>query len=307
MIDLSIDISYLSKYFGITPVTPTVGKPEAERVDENNMMTIKTEDGQITVNKDLLTKLLQEPEKLAKILKLADPENRYLIIKELNEDDLDKLLPFLSSDQLMLGLQFFTTEGLGELMNKLPKEEMVNLLLVHFTMEDVVPFMQENEMDEFFKSSHLEKKDVLDYFQGMEYGKFQKLMTNQFGEEFENKTSKEYLQYIEDMDDNAFQQFLLNMQAPEKRDAISGLCKLNPDYYLEFENEVLSRPIINNLEKEEIVKTMGTLDPEFLVPMIEELPQDLIQVVATQIDPTEFAKILSSNFSDLIVEMLASG
>ena len=52
---------------------------------------------------------------------------------------------------------------------------------------------------------------------------------------------------------------------------------------------------------------MGTLDPEFLVPMIEELPQDLIQVVATQIDPTEFAKILSSNFSDLIVEMLASG
>ena len=307
MIDLKVDLSYLSQYFGIKPTATTSGVPEAERADRNNMMTIKTEDGQITINKELLLKFIQEPEKLAKLLKLADPENRFLIIKELNEEDLAKVVPFLTSEQLSKGLQFFTTEGLNNLLNALPQEELVNLLLIHFTMDDVVPFMQENEMDRFFQSPHLEKGDVLEYLEGMEYGKFQKLMTNQFGQEFEGKTAKEYLQYIDSMEAKKFQEFLLNMKTPEKGEMIAGLCEINPDYYLEFDNSILSRPIINNLEKDEIIKTMSTLDEEFLAPMIEELPKDLIQVVATQIDPTEFSKLLSSEFPELIVEMLGAG
>ena len=58
-------------------------------------------------------------------------------------------------------------------------------------MEDVVPFMQVNEMDEFLESTHLEKKDVMEYFEGLEYEKFQKLMMNQFGPEFKEKSAKE--------------------------------------------------------------------------------------------------------------------
>ena len=86
---------------------------------------------------------------------------------------------------------------------------------------------------------------------------------------------------------------------------IAGLCEINPDYYMLFDNSILARPMINNLEKEDLIKTMTTLDPEFLVPMIEELPKDLIQVVAVQIDPNDFADMLSSEFPDLIMEMLA--
>ena len=74
---------------------------------------------------------------------------------------------------------------------------------------------------------------------------------------------------------------------------------------MEFENNVLVRPMINLMEKEDIIKTMTNLEPEFLIPMIEELPKDLIQVVATQIDPTDFSEILSREFPDLLMEMLA--
>ena len=52
------------------------------------------------------------------------------------------------------------------------------------------------------------------------------------------------------------------------------------------------------------MKTMPVLDPEFLVPMIEQLPPDLIQVVATQIDPQIFAELIVEEFPDLIMEML---
>ena len=38
--------------------------------------------------------------------------------------------------------------------------------------------------------------------------------------------------------------------------------------------------------------------------MIEELPPELIQVVATQIDPEVFAQILVEEFPDVLMEML---
>ena len=49
---------------------------------------------------------------------------------------------------------------------------------------------------------------------------------------------------------------------------------------------------------------MKSLDEEFLIPMVKELPKDLIQVIATQIDPGEFAEILSKNYKDILAQVL---
>ena len=52
--------------------------------------------------------------------------------------------------------------------------------------------------------------------------------------------------------------------------------------------------------KEDKVKLMSTLDAEFLVPMIQELPLDLTQIVLTQIDPRDFSEILARDFQDVL-------
>lgn len=311
MIELSVDISYLSKYYGLSTARmfeyQLAGSKKAGSADNENgeNITIQTEDGMITINAEMLKKLLEQPEKLAKILKLTDPENRYLIIQQLNEEDLNKLLPFLSSEQLAFGLQYFTMDGLNELLINLPQEELIKLVLEKFTMEDIAPLMKENEMNRFFSSTDLDKNDIIKYFKSMEWKNLQELMVNQFGEGFRKKTSKESVEYIENMDDRDFKRFILNMQRHEKEDAMAGLCKINPDYYALVDNSILVRPMMANLEKEEIIQTMTKLEPEFLAPMIEELPQNLIQVVAVQIDPTIFSKILSREFPDMLMEMLA--
>ena len=54
------------------------------------------------------------------------------------------------------------------------------------------------------------------------------------------------------------------------------------------------------MEKHDILKCMDVLDPEFLIPMVEELPPDLLQVVATQIDPRIFAQVLIDEFPDVL-------
>jgi len=57
---------------------------------------------------------------------------------------------------------------------------------------------------------------------------------------------------------------------------------------------------MNILQKEDKIKLMGNLDKEFIVPMIEELPIDLTQIVLTQIDSREFSKILARDFQDIL-------
>lgn len=306
MIDLSIDLSYLSRYYGISAISSYMQPVQnVQGGEKDGMLTIVTEDGMITVNAELLQKLLKEPEKLAKVMKLADPENRYLIIRELNEEDLVALLPFLTSEQLSYGLQYFTPDGIENCLINLPQEQLLTLLLEKFTMEDVTPFMQTNEMDEFFKNPHLDRNDVMKYFKGLEYEKFQALMMNQFGAEYKNKSADEYLEEIGAMEDKEYHRFLYNMQKFEKAEMLAGLCKIEPDYYTEFENDILVRPIMQTMEKADIIKSMSTLEPEFLMPMIQELPKDLIQVITTQIDPAQFSEILASEFPDLLMEMLA--
>ena len=52
--------------------------------------------------------------------------------------------------------------------------------------------------------------------------------------------------------------------------------------------------------KSDKIKMMKGLEQEFLVPMIQELPVDLTQIVLTQIDPKDFAETLSSEFTEIL-------
>ena len=58
--------------------------------------------------------------------------------------------------------------------------------------------------------------------------------------------------------------------------------------------------LLGQLMKDEKIKLMGGLDQEFLIPMIQELPMDLTQIVMTQIDPRDFSEILARDFEDIL-------
>ena len=54
------------------------------------------------------------------------------------------------------------------------------------------------------------------------------------------------------------------------------------------------------LEKEDILKSLTVLETDELLPMVEDLPEDITALIATQIDPVKFAEILCDDFSDVI-------
>ena len=87
MIELNLDLSYLSRYYELS--TQRINKYSED--DPDKLITLETMVGAVTLDRDELRALLLHPDKVARILQLQKPKSRYLILKNLNEDDLMKI------------------------------------------------------------------------------------------------------------------------------------------------------------------------------------------------------------------------
>ena len=251
--------------------------------------------------------ILQNPNKVVELFRLMDPENRYMIIKNLSSEDLNKLLPYLKKDDLVWGLKYFTKDKLMELIQQLPKQELFSVVFQNFTLEDIVKLMPTDELNEFLNNDKIEKNDIMKYFNQLEFKDLMRLFSEYFGDEFltqdenaENRTMM--LQTIQNLSPQDFNKFIMNMQVEDKGSLILNLVENKPELLMEFQNKSIARPMML-LEKAEILKSLNVLENELLIKMVEHLPEDLIQVVASQIDPEVFATILVDKFSDILKQI----
>lgn len=296
MITLDLDLSFLSKYFELTSQKLSLysGKPLTEIVDAEKKAGNE--------NAGDFEKVLNDPKKLAELLLLQDPINRFLIIRNLTEDDLMGLLEFLPSQDLAWGMQYFTLDKMMELMAQIPKEELIPLVLSKFPIEQIVALMKPEEMNEFMQNSKIERKDYMNFFETLEPEMFKALMSQVFGAEVQNENKKATLERLETMNDDEFQKTMLNFEDSGKMLIIWGLLESKQELMTELTGETLVRPF-GLIEKGDIIKCLDDLKPEFLIPMIKELPKDVIQVVATQINPEIFADVLIKEFPDVLKEI----
>ena len=57
-------------------------------------------------------------------------------------------------------------------------------------------------------------------------------------------------------------------------------------------------------EKPEVVKAMNVIEPEYVIKMLEELPNDLLSFVITQMDTEKFTEILMDRFPEVLAEII---
>ena len=293
MIQLNLDLNYLTQYFEIT--TQRLNEYSAKSIDE--VMELEEQEGNQAAS--LIASAMQNPDKLAKLLQLIDPKNRYLIIRNLSENDLSKLLPYLEQEDLLWGLKYFRVDKIIEMLNKLPTEELMSVVLQRFTLKDIFLLMPQEDINKFFENQEVERKDVMKYFETLNPSELERILMHQFGNSMKDKTQQEHLMFIESLRDKDFTKMLQNMEKPDQVGLMVGLVKEKPELMEQINPENITRPM-RTMEKHDILKCMDVLDPEFLIPMVEELPPDLLQVVATQIDPIVFAQVLIDEFPDVL-------
>ena len=77
------------------------------------------------------------------------------------------------------------------------------------------------------------------------------------------------------------------------------LTKEKPEYLQLFEHQTYI-DMLSTMMKPDMVKPMINLNKDSLVTMITELPDDLMSVVAAQIDTKKFAEFLLDGHTDLL-------
>ena len=303
MIRLDIDLSYLTKNFEIG--TQRLNQYGTKSIDE--IMEAEAAQGN-TKAADFQQDVINDPKELVKLFKLSDARNRYAILSQLNSSDLEYLVNFLDTQDLLMALMFFTKEKILNLIYDLPKEKICTIVFQAFSIEQFLKMIPEKELNKFFDSDKLDKNKILDFVETLPPEKLNKMVEKyMFQEEGQlqqdNNWSQEHVvKWLDQLKPEKFKKALQCFEREEKQALILNLTKEDNKLLTEFSKNALTFPL-RQLDKIKIIKNMNKLEPDDLIKMTNELPDDLLAVAVTQIDPMVFAELLSKNFKDVLAEI----
>ena len=243
--------------------------------------------------------MYNSPAKLIKIFKLADVENKFVLLHNMNAQMREAILPMLEQEDLVMGLYFFTKDKLLEMLMEVDIEELVRVIMGAFPLEDVVMMFTEDDLAQFFQHDDLEKYDVINQLKSLPPEVMIKFVEGVTGRPSEETNPLDLIKSIESLPIDKYRDFMSAIDPDVQRQLVFQLTKQKPKYLTLFENETYVN-MLSTLMKPEMVKPMVFLEKDSLVNMITELPDDLMSIVAAQVDTKDFAEYLLDGHLDLL-------
>lgn len=297
MIELDVDLTYLAKYYDIgTRRISQYGEKSIEEIMKEEAASGNAK----AANFDL--EVLKNPKELAKLFKLSTARNRYKILKNMNSSDLKYLMQYLSKDDLLMGLNFFTKDKLLALIENMPKNKIAKVLFNKFSPEKFLKMVPEKEIDKFFDSTKIDKEQVIASVSTLPPEALDAIMENITGKNSNNVDPNKVVDTLRSTNPNKFRKAIQSLNKEFKTKIVTDLTRNDPKLFLEFSKDALMTPL-EQLDKPELIKTMSVLESEDLLKMLDELPEDLLSVVVTQIDPEVFAELLCDKFQDVLADI----
>lgn len=299
MINLDIDLMYLTEHFDVG--TKRLQDYGQKSIDE--IMEAEAEQGNAAAaNFDL--EVLNDPDQLIKVFKLLSPRNRYKILRNMSEEDLKYIMKFLDQKDLLMGLNFFSRDKLVDLIEDLPKETLALVIFSKIPVQKFLDMIPEKELDNYFESTKVQQNQdkFVDALKYLPKATLEKLMENVTGEPADGSDKQTILDTVGQLNPNKFKKAMQSLDKKSKAKIILKASEEDPKLLLEFSKDAFMFPI-KQMDKGQMIKYMDVLENEDLVKMVSELPQDLMSVVATQIDPEIFADLLCTKFQDVLKDI----
>lgn len=285
---LRITSSRMIRDYGLSNVDEIIEK-EAER---GNTKAI-----------DYAKEYYYSPDKLINIFRLTNVENKYRLIRHMDESTRANLLPMLSRHDLVMGLYFFTQEKLLKMLMKVDIKELVSVVKEAFPPEQIIMMLSEEDLAGFFMNKNLERQAVMMQLKVLPHDVMQKFLEGVTGKPAEQTNPADIFANLEKLSDEKFAKFMSAINPDVQRQLAFQLTKVQPEYFTLF-NPMSYLNMLNTLDKPEMVKPMIMLDKESMIGMISELPPEFMSIVAAQIDTRDFAEYLQDGNMDLIEKIL---
>ena len=239
------------------------------------------------------------PAKLINIFNLTDVENKFVLLHNMNSETREKILPMLESDDLVMGLYFFTQDKLLDMLSEVDIEELVNVVMGAFLLDAIVSMFSEDDLAQFFQRDELQKFDVIEQLKSLPPEVMIKFVEGVTGQPAGETDPMQLIQSIENMPMDQYRDFMSAIDPDVQRQLTFQLTKEKPEYLQLFPNQTYI-DMLSTMMKQDMVKPMINLEKESLVNMITELPDDLMSIVAAQVDTKKFAEFLLDGHTDLL-------
>ncbi len=295
MITLDLDLSYLCANYNIAASSLSLYKNKSI----TQIMQTEAEQGNQKAAQFLL-EILSEPDELAKLFQLFNPKNRFLILINMNEEDLMKVMEYLQTDEFILGLSILNQKAIVDLMMFLKPESLATVVLEKMDCDKFLKEIPEKYLDEFLESDKLDRDLIMKAMEDVDEEQLQKMMENWTGQS-NYEESDSIMEKLSSLSDDDFMRAVHNFEPKGKRQLISNIIKEKPELFEEFSAEAMVHPF-TTMKKEDILKSLKVLEPEEFLPMINELPQEIMALVATQINPRIFSQVLVRDFASVIAQ-----
>lgn len=262
--------------------------------------------------------ILSDPAKLIELFKLDDTGNKFAILNNMNGHDLEEMLPLLQQDDLIMGLNYFTKDKLLNLIQVLPKEQLINYTLAMFPPEQLMQFMPQDQLNKVLQSTDLDKNTVLNFLPALKPEILAQMYEAATGQSIDNTGSsvgldgnnsnldkQTLLAQLSALPDDKFQEALLNIPPVNKQEFVLLLSNNNSKLLQSIDADAYTNIISSRKDKDEMIRYANVIDPDQLVKMDSQLPKELMSVILTQIDTSTFANILQKSFKNILSEIVA--
>ncbi len=251
------------------------------------------------------TELFTNVETLVEIFKLADPNNKFLILSTMNAEKLQEFLPLMEENDILQGFYFFTEDKLLAMMKDLPPEQLVQTVFQMFSEEEVIQLMPNDELDKFLTSTDVAKENVLKHLQSIPPEYLAQMIESVTGNECKEMDNIEMVKQIGNFNPLQYKDALTSMQPAQKQQLTLNLAHEHQELYQLFSPDAYTNMIHSQKQKPEMIKALDVIEPEEKLKMIEQLPNDLLSIVITQLDAKDFADTLINKFPEVLAEIIA--
>ncbi len=253
----------------------------------------------------LANELLNNVALVIELFGLANPENKLAILSEMTTDQMYKFLPLMEKKDLVQGLNFFTMEKLMKMAEDLPPEQLVKFAFEMFSEREIVKLMPEDQLNKFLEDTQIDKSDILKQLKSMPPQYLAQMIESVTGQPVQgNMDSYDLTKQLGGMNPLQFQDSLRNMQPAQKQELVLNLGKQHPEWFQIFDAHAYTTIIQTQKDKPDVIKAAGVLEQEHLEKMIQQLPDDLLAVVITQMDTKVFAETLMRELPEIMAQII---
>ena len=252
------------------------------------------------------SELLTDVNLLIEIFKLADPNNKFMILMNMDEQQLRQFLPLMEHNDLVQGLMYFTQDKLLKMLEEVPPEQLVETVLQLFSEEEVIRLVPEEELDTILTYHDLDKNKVLQHLKSIPPEYIAQMLESVTGEAVEEEQSQyDMIKQVGNLNPLEYKDALTSLQPTQKQQLTLSLTKENPELYQLIDARAYTNMIDTHKQKPEIVKAMTVIEDEELIYMLGQLPNDLMSIVITQLDTEVFADHLMKKNPEIIADIIA--